>query len=334
MLIPMTSGGATLVLLVAALLWGLWANTMRVDKKYRFELYAFDFAFGALLVAVLLAFTLGNLGSSASFTFEDNLTIASKRALGVAVGAGLIFCLGNMMTMAGISLAGLSTAAPVSAAMALIVTVIGQVFGKGPSSPGLVYGAAGVAILALVVAGLAQKAIMAATPVKRHMHATLKGFILSAVGGLILGAFPPAVESSRASEIGLGAYAAVVFTALGALLFTPLVNLYFLNLPVQGDPLPISAYLKATVRQHLTGLAGGGMWAGGAVALFAAAGGTYPDAPKQLAVLGAGYAGAVIAALCGLLLWSEPAGAPKAKGLLFGVAALLLAAAAMLYLGA
>ena len=84
----MTSDGALLVLLIAALLLGLWANTMRVDKKYRFELYAFDFAISGLLVSVLLAFTLGNQGSSATFTFEDNLTIASKRAIGGAIGAG------------------------------------------------------------------------------------------------------------------------------------------------------------------------------------------------------------------------------------------------------
>ena len=330
----MTSDGALLVLLLAALLLGLWANTMRVDKKYRFELYAFDFAFGALLAAVLLAFTLGNQGSSATFTFEDNMTIASRRALGTAVGAGLIFCLGNIMTMAGIALAGLSTAVPVSAAMALIITVILQIFGKGPGNAGLVYGSAGVAVLVLVVTGLAQKAVMAATPVKRGLHAGLKGFILSCVGGLVLGAFPMAVDASRASEIGLGAYAAVVFTALGALLFTPLVNLYFLNLPVQGEPLPITAFFKATVKQHLLGVTGGGLWAGGAVALFASAGGTYTGAPKQLAVLAVGYGGAVIAALCGLLIWGEPTGAPKAKGLLFGAAILLLGAVAMLYLGA
>lgn len=330
----MTSDGALLVLLLAALLLGLWANTMRVDKKYRFELYAFDFAFGALLAAVLLAFTLGNQGSSATFTFEDNMTIASRRALGTAVGAGVIFCLGNMMTMAGIALAGLSTAMPVSAAMAMIITVVLQIFGKGPGNPALVYGSAGVAVLVLVVTGLAQKAVMAATPVKRGLHAGVKGYIMSCVGGLVLGAFPMAVDSSRASEIGLGAYAAVVFTALGSLLLTPLVNLYFLNLPVQGEPLPITAFFKATVKQHLLGVTGGALWAGGAVALFAAAGGTYTGAPKQLAVLAVGYGGAVIAALCGLLIWGEPAGAPKAKGLLFGTAVLLLGAVAMLYLGA
>lgn len=330
----MTSDGALLVLLLAALLLGLWANTMRVDKKYRFELYAFDFAFGGLLVAVLLAFTLGNQGSSATFTFEDNLTIASKRAIGSAIGAGALFCLGNMMTIAGIALAGLSTAVPVSTAMAIIVTVVLQLFGKGPGNPGLVYGAAGVALLVLVVTGLAQKAIMAATPVKRGMHDTMKGFILSCVGGLVLGAFPAVIESSRAGEIGLGAYAALVFMAVGNLLLTPLVNLYFLNLPVQGAPLSITAYFKATVKQHLLGATGGALWAGGTVALFAAAGGAYTGAPKQLAVLAVGYGGAVIAALCGLLIWGEPAGAPKAKALLFGTALILPGAVAMLYLGA
>lgn len=320
-----------LALALAFVLWGLWAATLRLDRKYRFELYAFDFAFGALLTALVLAFTLGNSGSSNTFTFEDNLTVASKRNMAMAVGAGIIFCLGNLMTMASVALSGLSTALPASAAMALIITVIAQSFGRGPSSAALVYGSAGVAILALVVSALAQKATAAATPVKRGMHAAWKGYILGIVGGVFLGAYTPVLEISRFGEIGLGAYAAIVFLALGSLLMTPLVNLYFLNLPVQGEAISLTALFKATVKQHLLGVGGGAMWTGGAVALYSAVGAGLTTGPRPLAMFAVGFASAILGSICGLTVFGEGA---KAKAMHFATLGVLAAASAMLYLGA
>jgi len=321
-------------LALVVLFWGLWANTMRVDRKWRFELFAFDFAIGAGLVALLLALTLGNAGSADGFTFDDNLTVASKRNMATAVAAGAIFCVANVMTMAGIALAGMSTALPVAAAAAMIVTVILSAFGRPAANPGLVYGAAGVALGALVAAAMAQKVAAAAKPVKKTMHPAWKGFILSIVGGLIAGAWVPVAESSRGGDIGMGSYGTVVFLTIGLFLMTPLVNLYFLNLPVQGEALSLFAYTKGSMKQHLLGLAGGAIWVAGSVAFFAAAGALYSGAPKLPAIHGAGYGAAVLAGVCGLTLWGEPAGAPKAKGMLFATLALLAAGAGMLYAGA
>jgi glucose uptake protein GlcU len=121
---------------------------------------------------------------------------------------------------------------------------------------------------------------------------------------------------------------------VGCLLLTPLVNLYFLNLPVQGAALSLLDYFKTTVKQHLLGAAGGAMWAGGAVAFYAAASMTGASAPKVLQVQGAGYGSAVVAAVCGLVIWGEQKAAPKAKGMLFGTAVLVGVGAVMLYLGA
>lgn len=157
---------------------------------------------------------------------------------------------------------------------------------------------------------------------------------MSCLGGLIAGIALPIVESSRGGEIGVGAYGAAVFMTLGLLAMTPLVNVYFLNLPVQGEALPLLAYLKGTKGQHLLGLTGGGIWAAGTTAFFAAAGGTYAGAPKMLGLEALAYSGAAAGAVCGLLIWREQAGAPKAKGMLLGAVLLLACGAAMVFLGA
>jgi glucose uptake protein len=117
------------------------------------------------------------------------------------------------------------------------------------------------------------------------------------------------------------------------LLMTPLVNVYFLNLPVQGDAESPVAYFKGTKKQHLMGLLGGAMWGLGTAAFLAGASGGYPDAPRFLGVEALGYGFGVTGAICGLLVWGEQAEAGKAKGMLMGGAAVLAVAAALVFLG-
>lgn len=333
MLLPTTYGAAMMTLVLAALLWSTWANTQRADRKWRFELYALDFAIGAVLMALLLAMTIGNAGTANNFTFDDTLTVASRRNMATALGGGAIYCLGNLLVLAGVVLAGMSTALPVGAAMALLLGVGVAAMDGAPANPGMVYGGAGAALASLLAAAMAQKAAALAAPVKKGMHPGWKGFILSCVGGLIIGIGLPIVESSQRGEIGVGAYGATVFMTLGILLMTPLVMLYFLNLPVQGEAASPLGYLKGTKGQHLLGIAGGMLWSAGATAFFASAGGSFTGAPSLLGSQALVFGGAVAGALCGLMIWGEQAAAPKAKVALLGAMVLLAAAAAMVFLG-
>lgn len=320
-----------LTLVIAAICWGMWWNTQRADRKWRFEYYTLDFAIGALLMAVAMAMTLGNSGASNTFTFEDNMTVGSKRNMATAFAGGVIFCLGNVMTLAGAVVAGMSTALPVAAAMALLVAVA---MAGGVSEPALAYGGMGVAVAAVLAAAMGQKEAAAASPVKKGVHPGWKGFILSAVGGLIGGAGVPVAEMSRGGDIGLGAYGTVVFMMAGMVAMSPLMILYFLNLPVQGQAGPLLGYLKGTKGQHGLGLAGGAIFGIGTMALFCGAGSIFPGAPKFLSLQAGVHAGAVAGAVCGLMVWKEQAGAPKAKLMLLGSMGLLAGAVAMIFLGA
>jgi len=333
MLLPTSYAATVLTLVLAALFWGAWANTLRADRKWRFEFYAFDFALGAMAMALLLAMTVGNAGSSSSFTFEDGMTVASKRNMATAFGGGAIYSVGNVMIMAGVALAGMSTALPVAAGIALLTGVAAAAIGGAPSNGLLVYGGAGAALAALIAAARAQKESALAAPVKKGMHPGWKGFILSCVGGVFTGVSLPIVESSRGGDTGVGAYGAVVFMAFGALAMTPLVDLYFLNLPVQGDAASPLGYLKGAKGQHFLGILGGAMWGAGTIAFFAAADGGFANAPKFLGNEALGYSGAVAGALCGLAIWGEQAGASKARAMLLGAMTLLAGAAAMVFMG-
>jgi glucose uptake protein len=334
MLIPTSYLGTLIALAVTALLWGLWAMTQRADRKWRFELYSFDFALGVLAISLLLVLTVGNMGSGNTFTFEENMVVASKRAMAMAAGGGLLICLGNMMILAGISLAGMSTALPTGAVMALLAAVGLQMATGKTGDPGLVGSGAGAAAFALVLIGLAQRAAAAAAPVKKGMHPGLKGFILSMVGGIFFAGGLAAVEAGRIGDIGLGPYGATIFSAVGLLLMTPLVSMYFMNLPVQGPAVGFNAFIQGTRKQHMLGLAGGMLWGAGTFVFFVAAGAAYSRTPKFLALEAAAFAGAVFGGVAGMMVWAEQAASGKARGMLLGAFGALGVGATLVFLGA
>ena len=59
---------AVIMCIITMLCWGSWANTQKLaSKEWRFQLYYWDYAIGVLLLAVVLAFTLGSVGQGAAF---------------------------------------------------------------------------------------------------------------------------------------------------------------------------------------------------------------------------------------------------------------------------
>jgi glucose uptake protein len=133
--------------------------------------------------------------------------------------------------------------------------------------------------------------------------------VLSLVSGVLMGSFYPLVEMSRAGEIGLGPYTAAVMFAIGVVITTFVFNLYFMNLPVEGEPVAFGDYFRGGIKNHFLGLAGGIVWCSGAIANFTAS-----SAPPEVNVSPAmsyalGQGATMISALWGLLVWKEFAGA-------------------------
>ena len=64
--------------IVTMVCWGSWANTQKlVDKKWRYELFYWDYVFGLLLTALIFALTWGSNGTSVGRSYIDDLTYAS-----------------------------------------------------------------------------------------------------------------------------------------------------------------------------------------------------------------------------------------------------------------
>ena len=64
MYLPQSYLVAVVLMFITMLCWGSWANTAKMDKSWRFELFYLDYSIGVFLGALVFAWTLGSLGDS------------------------------------------------------------------------------------------------------------------------------------------------------------------------------------------------------------------------------------------------------------------------------
>ena len=318
MILPQTYAGALLILILSMLCWGSWANTYKLTRKWRFELFYFDYAFGVLIAAVILAFTVGSLGFD-GFSFMDDIMHAGKRQWMWGFLAGVVFNLANMLLVAAISVAGLALAFPVGIGIALILGVVWNYMIKPGGNPILLFAGCGIILAAIIVDSLAYRALgilrhealaKAGKAKSTRKTASPKGIVLSVISGILMGMFYPLlVKGQMPSDTGLGPYGISFFFALGVFFSTFVFNLFFMNLPVEGEPVEFREYFHGVPKDHLLGLLGGIVWCGGMVANLAAA-----AAPDEIKVGPAvsyaiGQGATMVSALWGLLVWKEFSGA-------------------------
>jgi len=345
----------SLILLVLSMIClGSWANTLKLTApKWRFELYCYDFAVGAILAAIAVSFTFGSLGLD-GFTVLDDLNLAGKRQDAFALVAGSIFTLGNMLLIGAISLAGMTVAIPVCLGSALIFGVILGHFinpvGNGilwtvgcvAVFGGIAFGAvafkkhvdlkaaeaqaaaAAAAALAADQAALQNKPAPAKSKKLRKKPTTVKALLLAVLGGLLFGGGPPLLDMAREGGNALGPYTAAFLFVIGVVFATIVYNLFFLNLPVQGAPIDFSQYTTGRPNDHLVGIVGGGIWFCGLVIslVVARAEGTAQVGPGLSFALAQGAM--VVGALWGLFGWKEFRGAESSIKLYLSVMLVLL----------
>ena len=317
MVLPQTYAAALLVMVLSMLCWGSWANTYKLAGKWRFELFYFDFALGLLVAALIYAYTLGNLGYD-GFSFMDDLMHSGKRQWAYAFTAGVVFNLANMLLIASISVAGMAVAFPVGIGLALLIGVVLNNIIKPAGNTTFLFLGCTLILTAIVVDAVAyhlrgvlqhEELARAGKAKTTRRPTTVKGVVLALISGVLMGLFFPLVEKAKESELGLGPYSIGALFAGGVFLSTFVFNLFFMNLPVEGEPLDVSEYVKGTPGQHLLGLAGGAIWCTGGIAAFVAA-----SSPDQVHVGPAisyamGQGSTLISALWGILVWKEFKGA-------------------------
>jgi glucose uptake protein len=304
MYVPHTFAVALLMMIISAICWGSWANTFKGVKNYRFELFYWDYAFGIFLVSLILAFTMGTTsGDPASFL--NNVRAADISNIVSTLLGGAIFNLANLLLVAGIDMAGLAIAFPVSIGIALVVGVVLSYIQQPKGDA--VQLAAGVvcAFIAVVLDGKAYGNLSAASrPVSR------KAIVTCVVSGVLMGLWAPFVTRSMTHGNTLGPYTVGVFLTLGALLSCLIWNVYFMKNPLVGEPVHFGDFFRGPVSGHLLGLIGGCIWGTGTVFNLVAA--RFSGVAISYAI---GQSAPMVAALWGVLVWKEFRGANRRAGM-------------------
>jgi len=309
----------TILLLVLGMIcWGSWANTFKsTGTRWRFELYYFDFVLGAVLATLIAALTLGSLGWD-GFSFLDDIRNAGKKQDLYVFLAGAVFNIANMLIMGSLSISGMSVAFPIGIGVALVVGSVWNYFLQpGANIMILAFGCA-ILIAAVIFNIVAYRNFSMYRQLlaiqQGKTKSTKKSFagtaiILALIGGLLMGCYLPILELAKDIDVGLGPYSGAFVFALGMFFSTFLYNLFFMNLPVQGQPVDFSEYFKGHGRVHYLGIAGGVIWATGMVtSLVAGRAEGAAQAPAALAY-GLTQGGGLISALWGLVVWREFEGA-------------------------
>jgi glucose uptake protein len=311
MILPQTYAVAICLMVFSMLCLGSWAVTYRASGC-RFELYYFDFSFGLLIAAAILAFTVGSMGFD-GFTFLDDMLHAGKRQWFYAFTAGMVFNLANMLLMAAIAVAGMTVAFPVSAGLALIVGVVIGRFQTPAGNPLMAFGGCVLVLVAILAAGAAYRFInvtrhevkaRAGKAKSTRRPVAVKGVVISLLSGALMSGCYPLLAKAKEGEAGLGPYSVAMIFAGGAFLSTFVFNLFFMNLPIEGEPVDFMEYFQSPPRAHGLAVLGGVVWCLGAVAGLVAASAENVRIVPSL-TYGLSQAPALIAILWGTLVWKE-----------------------------
>lgn len=296
---------AVVVSFLTMLCWGSWANTQKLaTQSVPTTIFYRDYTYGILLLSLVLAFTLGSIGSSGR-SFITDLRQADTQSLLYALAGGFVFNIANILIVVGIELAGLSVAMPVGIGLALILGVIVN-YVRSPVGNGLLLAGGVTAIfLAVVFSALAYRAKgQADESVDR------RGIAISLIGGFLMSFFFYFVATAMAPDFVnpspglLTPYTALVLFAVGVLTSTP----FFLPILRRYASKPADDeiwYSDVSRRNHIIGVLGGVVWCLGMASSLLASG-----AAGFAISYGLGQGATIVAVFWGIFIWHEFRGAP------------------------
>ena len=298
---------AILFCIITMLCWGSWANTTKLSSPgWRFELFYWDYAFGILILSLIMAFTLGSSGSAGRSFLQDFHQADNDNLLSAFIG-GVVFNLANILLVSAIALAGMSVAFPVGIGIALILGVVVNYSDNPQGNATLLFGGVALIAIAILMNAAAYKQVN-----KGKATFSAKGLVIAIVAGVLMGFFYKYVAASMAADFDmpeagkLTPYTALVFFAIGIVASNFLFNGLLMRFPFSGGRLSIGDYFKGSGKDHLIGLLGGVIWHIGMSFNIIASGKAGPAISYGL-----GQGATVIAAIWGIFIWKEFANASK-----------------------
>jgi glucose uptake protein len=292
------------MMILSMVCWGSWANTFKLTRGVRFELFYWDYAVGVAVTAILLAVLL-DVPAASGAAFPASLTGASTTALWQAAAAGVVFNLANLLLVAAIAMAGLAVAFPVAIGTALIVGTALTFFVDRKGAPVLIALGVAFAAVAIVCCATAYRAQA------RELKVTRKGVAVCLVSGLLMATWAPLAASSMRTAPGVTAAGAALTPltslavfAVAALVSTLPFNLYLMRRPLIDVPVSMRDYSTGGIRWHLLGLLGGVIWTIGTASNLVAG-----NAVGFAVSYAIGQSAPLVASLWGIFVWKEFAGA-------------------------
>lgn len=298
---------AVVFCVVTMLCWGSWANTQKLaSKEWSFPLFYWDYTLGVILLSLLFGFTLGSSGSSGQ-AFLPNLLNAAPKAIFLALLGGIVFNIANLLLVAAIEIAGMAIAFPIGIGLALVLGVFNNYL-PNPEAYHALYLFLGVGLvtLAIVMNALAYKKVTQGSK-------STKGIVISLIAGLLMSFFYRFVADSMSPDLvniapgTFTPYAAVFVFSMGIFLSNFLFNVYFMKKPVTGNPVTFKMYFQqGSPKLHAVGILGGIIWSLGMMVNIMAG-----DIAGYAISYGLGQGATLVAAIWGVFVWREFAGAPK-----------------------
>jgi glucose uptake protein len=322
---------AVLMCVITMLCWGSWANMQKLaSKEWRFQLFYWDYSIGVLLLTLILAFTMGSMGS-AGRGFIADLSQAGGKYIGYALLGGVIFNIANILLVAAIDIAGLAVAFPVGIGIALVEGVIVNYIRDPKGNPALLFAGVAAVAIAIIIDAIAYSRLP-----RQGQKTQGKGVALSVACGVLMGLFFYLVAAAIAKVSGINTpaeagkltpYTALVFFALGLFLSNFVLNTIVMAKPFVGEPVPLGDYFKkGNPRLHLIGILGGMIWGVG-MSFSILAG----DRAGYAISYGLGQGATMVAAAWGVFIWKEFKAAPAGtNGLIALMFACFIAGLAMI----
>ncbi|HCC57001.1 MAG TPA: multidrug DMT transporter permease [Solibacterales bacterium] len=304
---------AILLCVVTMLGWGSWANTQKLAGKehWPFELFYWDYAIGGALMGALLAFTLGMFGHAGESTWT-NLHTASPRMALLALFAGAVFNVSNILLVAAIDASGMALAFPVGVGLALVLGTGFSYIQAPQGNLALLVAGVGLILVAMLFSALAHRRLPA-----QKLPGSGRGLLFAIAAGLLMGFFypqlmhtiTPAFNTQPVQPGMLTPYSALLLFGAGLLLSNFPVNGWFMR--SRGSTFAV--YAEARPRVHAAGILGGCIWMVALGLNVIASGVAGPAISYAL-----GQGATLVAALWGIFVWHEYRGAPAGTRPLLG----------------
>ena len=296
MFLPNSYWAALILMLLSMLCWGSWANAQKIDKRWPFELFYWDYMWGLVACAALFGLTLGNTNPASPDSFFRNLSAASTRSLVEAFAGGAIFNLGNLLLVAAISVAGMAIAFPIGAGLALVIGAVINYIISPNGNPVLLFG--GIVMICVAI-------VLDAAAYREHeggAKTSGKGIGLSLACGVAIGLFYPFVAKATTGPNHLAPYTVYFVFALGAMVSNFPMNYAMMRRPVSGEPLEMKDYFKGRPGLHMWGVLAGAVWSIGTICSFVA---SYVPMIGPATSFSLGEGNTMISAIWGVFVWKE-----------------------------